>query len=224
MPDKFSEPIHDAEFLFSEASGGRSRDNVVILAGSGADRVLEPGTILAKIIQALGAATPSADAGNTGDGTVGTVTVGAAKVGAYRLTFIEPATDLGTFQVEDPDGVNVGTGVVGTQFVGGGLTFTVADGSADFVAGDAFTITVAAVTTNAGKFQELDPSAANGAEVAAGIIVNKVTAPDGVDVVAAAVVRDAEVKLHKLVFPSGASQGEKDAAVAQLLALGIVAR
>lgn len=92
----------------------------------------------------LGAATPAAVAGNTGSsGTIGTVTVGAAKSGVYHVNCIEPATNAGKFTVEDPDGIEVGIATVGVEFVGGGLTFTIADAT-DFVSGDAFTITVAA--------------------------------------------------------------------------------
>lgn len=111
-----------------------------------------------------GTATPAAVAGNTGTGTIGTVTVGAAKSGVYRATCIEPATDLGKFVVEDPDGVNVGVATVGTQFVGGGLTFTISDAT-DFVSGDAFTITVAAGNTCIGYAASAAGSSATVAEV-----------------------------------------------------------
>jgi predicted RecA/RadA family phage recombinase len=99
----------------------------------------------------LGAATGAAVAGGTGNGTITAApTVGAAaKSGVYRLTCIAVATDGGKFQVEDPDGIVIGTAVVGVQFATH-LTFTIADGSTDFVAGDAFTITVAAGSNKIG--------------------------------------------------------------------------
>lgn len=95
----------------------------------------------------LGAATPAAVAGNTGSsGTIASVAVGAAKAGVYHVICIEPGSNAGKFTVEDPDGVTVGVATVAVEFVGGGLTFTITDAT-DFVAGDAFTITVAAGNT-----------------------------------------------------------------------------
>ena len=84
------------------------------------------------------AAAGSEAAGNTGNGTItDTPTVGTgAKVGRYTVTIVEPATDAGEFTVEDPDGNTIGNGTVAVEFTGGGLTFTVADGSTDFAAGD----------------------------------------------------------------------------------------
>lgn len=94
-------------------------------------------------VATAGTAVAAAVAGNTGNGTCGAVTVGAgAKAGVHKVTFIEPTTNLGTFIVEDPDGIVIADGVVGTAFSGGGLGFTIADGATDFAAGDQFTITV----------------------------------------------------------------------------------
>lgn len=80
--------------------------------------------------------------GNTGNGVMGTITVGTtSKVGIYLLRITVAATNAGTFTVTDPDGVLAGTGTVGVSFVGGGLTFTLADGVTDFIVGDGFDIT-----------------------------------------------------------------------------------
>ena len=83
---------------------------------------------------------------NTGNGTVSAIVVTeeeGAMPGVYDVVFIEPTTNLGTFIVNDPNGELVGDGVVGTEFDVGGITFTISDGSTDFVAGDRFAITVA---------------------------------------------------------------------------------
>lgn len=81
---------------------------------------------------------------NTGNGTMGAVTVSlGAKIGNYTLTIVEPGSNVGTFVVLDPDGVQIGDGAVASAFSAGGLAFTLADGATDFVAGDSFTITVA---------------------------------------------------------------------------------
>lgn len=81
---------------------------------------------------------------NTGNGTMGTVTLSAgAKIGRYTVTVVEPGSNVGTFVVTDPDGSQIGDGVVASAFSAGGLAFTLADGATDFVAGDSFAITVA---------------------------------------------------------------------------------
>lgn len=68
-------------------------------------------------------------------------TAAGVKPGVYNVVIIEPASNGGTFEVEDPDGVIVGTGVIGTPF-DGVVKFTLADGSTDFVAGDRIPVTV----------------------------------------------------------------------------------
>lgn len=92
------------------------------------------------------AGTAQADAGNTGNGvlTMASPSVGAGvKEGVYRLVAIEPASDAGQFSIEDPDGVQIGVATVAVAY-DGVIKFTIADGGTDFVAGDAFSITVAA--------------------------------------------------------------------------------
>jgi hypothetical protein len=109
----------------------------------------------------------AAAAGNTGNGTIGSLSVGGrAKEGVYVATIIEPATNLGNFIVEDPDGVNVGSGVVGTAFAGP-VNFTISDGATDFVAGDRFLITVSAVTY---KYIRSVAAATDGTEIPRAIL------------------------------------------------------
>src|SRR6266540_3179842 len=122
------------DWLKWEPDSQYSREIVTVLAGSGADRVLTTGMVLGRITKS--AATGAAVAGNTGNGTItASPTVGAsAKPGLYRLTCIEPASDAGKFSVEDPDGVLIGVATVGVPFATH-LTFTIADGSTDFVSG-----------------------------------------------------------------------------------------
>lgn len=209
-----TETNHAGEYILREANGSRSREEVTILSGE----VLKAGHVLGVV--AIGGATPAAVAGNTGDGTMGTVTVGAAKAGVYRVTFIEPATDLGRFIVEDPDGVNVGAGVVGTAFTGGGLSFTIADGATDFVSGDAFTITIAA---GSGKYKEYDPTNTDGSQVAVAVLYDAVDATLG-DLPGVITARDAEVVAAMLSWFSGASGGQIATGVAELALKGIIAR
>ena len=213
-----SERNYLSDWLAWEQDRNYSREKITILAGSGSARELTDGMVLGKA--AKGAATGAAVAGNTGNGTItaSPTVAAAAKVGVYRLTCIEPATDLGKFQVEDPDGIVIGVATVGTQFTTH-LTFTIADGSTDFVSGDSFTITVAAGT---GKWVQIDFSGTLGTEDAAGILIGDATAADGTDGVGVALVRNARIVPGKITWPAGATTNQKNAALAQLLALGII--
>jgi hypothetical protein len=90
-------------------------------------------------------ATVAAKGTNTGNGVLtmaATPTLTGVQAGVYRVTFIEPASNLGTFVVEGPNGIVVGEGVVGTAFATQ-IAFTVADGSTDFVSGDEINVTIA---------------------------------------------------------------------------------
>lgn len=147
-------------------------DIITILSGQNLVR----GALLGKVT--IGAATGAAVAGNTGDGTITAAPTvsGAAKVGVYRAICIEPATNLGKFTVEDPDGITVGVATVGTEFVGGGLTFTIADGSTDFASGDSFTITVAA---GSGKYKLCDSTNTDGSQAPLTILAEDCDASGG---------------------------------------------
>lgn len=208
-----TEGTRTGEFVQSLASGDRSKDEITVKSGQD----LTAGTVMAR--ETTDTPSSSADAGNTGDGTLGTLSAGVtAKEGVYTVTFVEPGTNVGTFQVEDPDGINVGTGVVAVAFTGGGLTFTIADGATDFVSGDQFTITVEEATF-AWKVLPNDQS-----EEAAGILWADVdasaAAKSGV-----AVVRDAEVADASLTWPTTSfSDADKDKALRELEALGIIVR
>jgi hypothetical protein len=210
-----TQPKQLTDVLYFEEDNHYSREEVTVATTD----VTEIGQVVGKITK--GAATAAADAGNTGDGAIGAITVGAAaKAGDYRLTIIEPGANVGTFIVEDPDGIGVGSGVVGTAFSGGGLSFTLADGATDFVAGDTFTITVAA---GSGSYQNLDLSATNGANVAAGVMLTATDA-SAADAKGVALVRHGAVKDTGLVWPAGITSDQKTAAITELEALGILVR
>lgn len=90
-------------------------------------------------------AAAAARAGNTGNGaiTAAPAVTGAADEGVYTLVAAEPGADGGVFRMEDPEGVFLGTVRVGVAATLGGVgPFTIADGAADFVAGDTFEIEV----------------------------------------------------------------------------------
>lgn len=212
----YNEPSRSLEFLTSEAPGQLSREQVTLAASQGA---LSPGAVLGKITKA-GTASASAFAGNTGNGTMGSITVSAgAKAGAYKLVVIETATNAGKFTVEDPDGVTIGTGTVAVAFSAGGLAFTLADGSTDFVSGDGFTITVAA---GAGTYAVYDNTASNGVETADAILCYA-AANSGSTQSVTVIERLAEVKADLLGWGANDSTGIA-AGKADLLAKNIKVR
>lgn len=206
-----TEGVYAGEFLLSEANGTRSREEVVIAAGSG---ILMSGTLIA-LITAANALTPTPDAGNTGNGTVGSVNVTSAAItGDYLLTITEGAANGGKFDLVDPTGARVGTGTVGQPFTGGGLTFTLSDGSTDFAVGDGFTL---AVLANLGEYTGYDEGGTDdGRRTASGILFASVDATVN-DVRAVGVMRDAEV-IERLLTGLDAN-GRAD-----LLAKGIIIR
>ncbi|MCY1361768.1 Bacteriophage lambda head decoration protein D [compost metagenome] len=182
-----TEGVHAGEFLLSEANGTRSREEVVICAGSGK---LAAGTLIAQIT-AANALTPTAKGGNTGNGTVGSASVTSAAIsGNYVLSITEATANGGKFEVLDPTGYPVGEGQVGQAFTGGGITFTLADGSTDFAVDDGFTL---AVLANLGEYTAYDDDGTDdGRRAASGILFAPVDATVN-DVRAVGVMRDAEV-------------------------------
>lgn len=205
------EGVHAGEFLLSEANGTRSREEVIISAGSGK---VAAGTLIAKITSA-NAAVPTVKAGNAGNGTLGSFVVGSPAItGSYLLTITAAAANGGTFSVVDPTGREIGVGTVGVAFAAAGLGFTLADGSVDFAVNDGFTI---AVNANLGEWAPYDDDGANdGRRAASGILFAPVDATIN-DVRGVGVVRDAEV-IERLLT------GLDAAGKADLVALGIVIR
>ena len=211
MPVSTEKP-HDGACVLYDVPN-YSRDTVVVLANT----TIKPNSPVGRIT--LGAATAAAAAGNTGNGTCGSVTVGAGALpGVYQVLFIEPVTNLGTFLLEDPNGKIVGRGFVGTAFSGSGLGFTIADGATDFVAGDRFTITVAA---GSGKYIALDPAATNGAAVCAGIAYAGVKTATSVDGAGVVIRRHAKLNKDEIDWLS-LDAGQITTAIADLAALGVI--
>ncbi len=209
-----TEGQHKAGFIVSETEGTISRENVTVLAGQN----LKAGHVLGQVTK--GTATAQATSGNTGNGTISAVSVGqGAKAGIYNVTCVEPAANAGTFLVEDPDGVTVGTAHVGAPFVGP-VNFTLADGSTDFVSGDRFLITVAA---GSGKYKEYNPANSDGSEKAVALLLDNVNAAAG-DEGAVIVARHVEVNAAELVWFTGATEEQKAVGIDQLKEQVILAR
>jgi len=212
---ELAEKLHAAGFLISEANGSRSRDNGILVSGQN----LGAGAVLGRTATA-GTIAAAAAAGNTGNGTMGTLSVGGgAKVGDYKVIIVEPAANAGVFEVIDPEGVLVGRGNVASAFAGD-VNFTLADGATDFISGDLFTLTVSQLTT---KYKVLAPAATDGTQRAAGILLADTDA-SAADKACAVISRQAEVNGNELVYPGGITATQKDVAIAQLQAAGVMVR
>lgn len=212
------ESRHEGGYVVYDPSGGMlTREAVILLSGAG---VCLAGLVLGATLTA-GAAVATALGTNTGNGAMGAITVtGGAKIGDYKLMVIEPAGNAGTFLVEDPDGVEIGHGNVAAAFTAGGLSFTLADGATDFVAGDSLTITVTGVT----KYAPYDPTATNGLQTAAAILWSGYRDASSADRRGVANVRGPmKVQAAELIYGANVTtQNQQTAALAQLAKLGIL--
>jgi len=209
------------DVLKYEAPNLYSREAVTVLGGAGADRVLAVGAVIGRRTRST--VTVTADPGNTGDGvaTLATPALGAtAEVGTYTLTCIAAAANAGTFEVLTPRGYRLPDLTVGQAYAGDHINLAIADGATDFVVGDRFTVAVSGDE----KVVALDPAAVDGTQEAYGIIAAGVTAPDGVDAQGVAIVREAIVADHALIWPAGVTSAEKAEATARLAARGILVR
>lgn len=209
-----TEGRYAGDFLVSEASGARSRDEISIVSGK-----LGPGTVLGKIT--TGSATATAGGENVGNGAMGTVTVNHNAIpGDYTLEITEEAANAGAFTITDPRGNLVGTGNVASAFTSTHLSFTLADGGEDFDEGDVFTIAVATVP---GQYGQYTPGDNTGLQTAAGVLWGAVDATEGAKT-GVAITRDAEVNAAELVWPAGATDAQIATGIGQLEGRGIVAR
>lgn len=204
---------------------GEFRDDV--LSFPGAD-TYAAGTILARKIVA-DAVVAAADVGNTGDGTVTLATVAAGPtipiVGAYVLTVTAAVVNGGVLQLVDPNGaivasdliMTVGAGAA-TVFEAGGLQFTVTDGAADFIVGDFFTLTVAAVD----KLVVFAIAGAGGAQVPKSVLTYEVIATGAGDIK----IRDmisGKVRKEKLIIDlDGDATNVSNTVIDQLRDYGII--
>lgn len=208
------------EYLMFESDHERSHDQVTVAIS----QTLVAGQVIGKVTVGTPTVTASAVSG-TGNGTLtlaGTPYVANCQPGIYKVVFIEPITNLGTFAVFDPFGVLVEKGFVGTAF-SNQIAFTIADGATDFLAGDNFTITVTPGGTW-GQVKALDTAATDGAALAAGILFSPVTTGGSATARGVITARACTVNGNKLTWPSGISAGNKATAIAQLAALGIIVR
>lgn len=117
---------------------GVCRDAVTVVIEAGQD---VGDALVRTLISPTGTA---AAAVGGGDGVMGAITVAEnATPGVYTLRITKVVANAGEFVLEGPTGALVGLGNVATAFVGGGLSFTLADGSTDFALNTTIAITVA---------------------------------------------------------------------------------
>lgn len=95
---------------------------------------------------------------------------------------------------------------------------TIASGAGSLLPG-----TVLGKVTASGKYVPYDDGNSDGSQAAAAILIYPVDATSA-DVVAACIVRHAEVWKDRLQWASTVGSGEKTTAYADLLALGVIAR
>lgn len=211
-----TERPHTGSFILNEARGHFNREKVTIVSGEG---VLKAGTVLG---HSAGAVTQSyAGTGNgvlTPDAT--TPILAGAQIGTYRIVAIEPGSNVGTFAVFDPNGVHIGNHVVAGAAFATQIKFAIADGSTDFIAGDAFSYVVAG-----GKWRSGDPTNTDGSNIGAGILLAEVDATSA-DADGVALVRGpCEVNGNQLTYDANVDDATKKAAkVTQLAAVGIIVR
>lgn len=211
MPLFGTEQAHAGEFIVSEESINYRKVMDVGISGA-----IVAGTVLGTQIQTP--AVTAAGASNIGDGVMGAVVVaGDAMVGDYILTVTVESANAGTFVVKDPSGAVVGSpGTVAVEFVGGGLTFTLADGAEDFDIGDVFVITVS------GEQLPVDLTASDGSQIASGILFDAVDTTSG-SVEAVIIRKDCVVNLSELTLPTGITVAQTNVLVEQLANIGVVA-
>lgn len=209
-----TEGAHAGEFIAREANGDRSRAKVTIAAS----QTLLAGHVIAQAVDTDEGNWTVAKPSGTGTATIASTPNGAGiKAGVYTVR-MTGAGSLATFVVIDPDNIVVGTGIVGTQFVGP-IIFTLADGATDYAIDDVVTITVPAA-----EWAEYDPTDTTGLDTPRGILIEPTTTGSGETVEKAAIVRDATITSDLLNWFSGATSGQKTTGLAALAKLGIIAR
>lgn len=175
---------NQANFPFILAGLSLVRDGLTLLQDAGRVAALAVYTVMARVAVTV-PTTGTADAGNTGNGTVTGVALIAGtlpRAGTWVLECTAAVLNGGTFKLTDPGGniirnnlvLTAGAGVATTFYIPEvGLKFIITDGATDFIVGDKFTI----AATASGKWVPFNPDAVNGGQIPRGILlVDNVTA------------------------------------------------
>lgn len=138
-----TEGQHTGEFILWEQDPG-VRESVTVLSGQN----LAAGAVVGRVTKGIGRVSIPTVVG-TGDGVATAVYAGPeVEVGNYVLTCTAAVAHGGVFSLTTPSGKSLpaltltpGSGG-STAYTSRHINFTITDGSADFVAGDAFTFVV----------------------------------------------------------------------------------
>jgi hypothetical protein len=150
------------------------------------------------------------------------VNFATAQPGLYSAVCTATASG-GTFTVYDPDGNSLGTVAAGATF-NTQIKFVIAASGTDFALGDTFLIEVALGEIDRFLYAPLDLSGTDGTQNAAGVAVYPITTTSAGPGATAAIVRNAEVRLADLTWPSGITATQQAIAIEQLHGLGIICR
>ncbi len=162
-------------------------------------------------------------ASNVGTGALMMATKDPAMPGAYLGNWKILLTSTGptaAFNVIDPTGAVVGSGNVGTAFTSGPVNFILAAGGTMTI-GDTWLVAIS--QAGASLWGVLDTSKTNGLQIAAGVLLNTITAGSGAQQ-AMALTRSAAVILADLIWPSGFTASQIAEAVNYLATNGIICR
>ncbi len=215
-----TEKARAGEAILSEGAGNISRDNVVIALSQS----IAANALLAKLAVAASVTVTQSFAG-TGNGvlTLANPAVGSkVKDGVYTVVCIEPAANAGVFEVRDPAGKSVGTATVGVAF-NKEIKFTIADGATDFVAGDTFSLAVAADGDDY-QYVAFNPVGTDGSEVPVAYSPYAVATDATATKKAAALTRMCELNGNCIAWPTGITAPQKADAIQALAANNIIVR
>lgn len=200
-----------------------SKGQEILQAGSGSDNVADVGTVLGAITVGALSAAYAARAGNTGNFTnafANPAVAPGSKLGVYTVVFLAATR----FRVEDPDGIELGEGTTGVAFTNQ-LKFTITAGGTPAVAGDAADITVTATAVTTKKVVPINFAATDGSQNAYAVaLAKKVAANGGSDQPILTLRRLGCIDPNYLIWPAGATDQQKAAALAQLEASYIIQR
>jgi hypothetical protein len=219
----FTETTHAGAYLVSEdVYFSRDAMTVALNQNIAAGQIVGATDVIASTT-----ATATADAGNTGNGTItmdaSTPVLAGAQDGTYRVVCIAVATNAGTFEVFDPKGAAIGRVAVGATF-SNQIKFVIADGATDWAAGDAISIAVGVEALNDRQVKAWDVTATDGSQNPIGIAMYPVVT-DGTSTKPVTVhVRHTEVRLSDLTFGGTPTTAQKLECIEQLRRIGIICR
>ncbi|CUT12531.1 hypothetical protein BF49_3611 [Bradyrhizobium sp.] len=218
-----SEPRIESNVLKYVVDNTISKAQEVLQAGSGSDNIADVGTVLGAITVGALDAAYAARAGNTGNFTnafANPKVAPGSPLGVYTITFLAATR----FRVEDPNGTELGEGTTGIAFTNQ-LKFTLTAGGTPAVVGDAADITVTAAAVAVRKLVPINFAATDGSQNAYAIALQKkIAANGGSDQPILTVRRLAAIDPNYLLWPVGATDPQKAAALAQLEVNHIVQR